>query len=451
MTVQDLIRGLRFSWVLILVFAVLGVGGGLAYSLTREPIYESQSELFVSVGASGNLNEVTQGGDFAQQIVASYARVAVSPAVLGPVGQDARIQSSASALASQVQASAIQGTVLLEISVTDPQPRRAADVANLVAHQLAVVAPELSTGADERSLISIKQIAPAEAADAPTNVRPVQNAVLLGLAGLVVGLVVAALRARFRTRLLDSYEAAALTGLPVLAAVPAVVNDRERSMLSDAAGFGTRSSGEAIRKLRTNLAYTVVRTSGSKLLITSAVEGEGKSTIAIQTAVTFAEAGARTLLVDADLRKATAATKLGLPAELGLAQVLAGQAGLADVLQTWGPANLDVLPAGDLPPNPAELLQSKAMVDLLDELSGRYERIVIDCAPLLPVTDAAILAPLVTGTVLVAAVSRVRRGELEGAVGALRQVGANVVGLVVNMVSRRGRVDADGYYIDLAG
>lgn len=166
--------------------------------------------------------------------------------------------------------------------------------------------------------------------------------------------------------------------------------------------------------------------------MTSSVPGEGKSTVAANLALTLAEAGSRVALVDADLRRPSVADYLGLEGAAGLTTVLIGQATLDDVVQPWGA--LAVLTSGQIPPNPSEMVGSRAMTWVLDELAERYDVVVIDTPPLLPVTDAAILARLTDGALVVAGANGLHRHQLTEALGSLERVGARVLGLVVNRV-----------------
>jgi polysaccharide biosynthesis transport protein len=125
--------------------------------------------------------------------------------------------------------------------------------------------------------------------------------------------------------------------------------------------------------------------------------------------------------------------------------VLIGQAPLQDVIQVWGKGGLHVLPSGQIPPNPSELLGSRPMADLLDVLSSRYDIVLIDTPPLLPVTDAAILAKLTGGALVVVGADRLHRQQLADALGSLETVGARVLGVVLNRLARK-QSDAYSYY-----
>jgi capsular exopolysaccharide synthesis family protein len=192
---------------------------------------------------------------------------------------------------------------------------------------------------------------------------------------------------------------------------------------------------EAYRRLRTNLRFLNLAGPSRSIMITSAVPGEGKSTTAINLAVAMAEGSSRILLIDADLRRPSAARYLGLEGAVGLTTVLIGEAAVEDVIQSWG-GSIDVLPAGQIPPNPSELLDSAAMSGLLRRLGASYDTILLDTSPLLPVTDAAALSRFVDGALLVVGCQTVHRNQVADALGSLAAVDARVLGLVLNQVPR---------------
>jgi succinoglycan biosynthesis transport protein ExoP len=179
------------------------------------------------------------------------------------------------------------------------------------------------------------------------------------------------------------------------------------------------------------------------MVITSALPGEGKSTVALNLALSLAEVSDRVLLVDADMRRPTVAGRLGIEGAAGLSTVLVGQAAFDDVAQDWG--RLTVLTAGVVPPNPAELLSSPAMAELAAELAARFDVVIWDTAPLLPVTDAQLLARHADGVVLVAGTRTVRRAQLAAALDSLQRVETRLLGVVLNMLSVRSQVVDRGY------
>jgi succinoglycan biosynthesis transport protein ExoP len=197
-----------------------------------------------------------------------------------------------------------------------------------------------------------------------------------------------------------------------------------------------RGRAESVRQLRTNLAFLraadATATGGEVVVLTSAVGGEGKTTTALDLARSIADAGERVLLVEADLRRPTLSATLGLDPGPGLSDVLAGQAELDAVVRPVEVEGLAVLPAGTVPPNPAELLGSPRMADLVARLRSTYDKVLLDTPPVLPVTDAAVCAALADGVLVVVRWGRTRRDEVREAVTMLEQVDAVVLGSVLN-------------------
>jgi capsular exopolysaccharide synthesis family protein len=172
-------------------------------------------------------------------------------------------------------------------------------------------------------------------------------------------------------------------------------------------------------------------------VISSSIPGEGKSTIAINLAVSLADSGSRVILVDADLRRPSIAEYVGIEGAVGLTTVLIGRAEVEDVVQPLGQTSLDLLPAGQIPPNPSELLGSMAMADLLEQLSGLYDMVLLDSPPLLPVTDAVVLSNLAGGAVVVVGADRIHRPQLLQSLESLETAGAHLFGIVMNKIARR--------------
>jgi succinoglycan biosynthesis transport protein ExoP len=271
---------------------------------------------------------------------------------------------------------------------------------------------------------------------------------IASLLGLLGGAGLACLRDwsddRFRT--LPAVRAAA--GAPVLGAIPNIpasiaASAADRGQVVHFDPFGDAS--ESYRTLRTALQFGMpART--KTLLITSPTAGDGKSTVVSNLAIAMAQANRRVLVVDADLRAPVQHRLFGLPDRVGLAGVLDGSDALDDAIQRTNVEGLDVLPAGPIPSNPAEMINHPAFSDYLNELADRYDLVLVDSPPVTAVTDARILAALVDASILVVRLGTSTRRHTEAARDALRGVGARLVGVVVNGVGRGGLASASGYY-----
>jgi protein-tyrosine kinase len=200
---------------------------------------------------------------------------------------------------------------------------------------------------------------------------------------------------------------------------------------------------EAFRVLRTNLQFMGLDKPLKSILITSAAPGEGKSTVASNLAVSFAQAGANVCLIDADLRRPRLHKVFGVDNWRGLTNAVMSQNGLESDLHAGVVPGLSLLTSGPIPPNPAELLGSARMGRLLEELEERFDVVIVDSPPVLVVTDAAVLAPRVSGVVLVVRAGKVARQQVVRAKEALEAVKANILGVTLDAVQAEG---PEGYY-----
>jgi len=199
---------------------------------------------------------------------------------------------------------------------------------------------------------------------------------------------------------------------------------------------------ESYRTLRTNIQFASVDVELKTVMVTSSGPAEGKSTTAANLAIVMGQADKKVLLLDADLRKPTVHHTFDLLNRKGLSTYLAGQDKLEDIIQKTEHTNVDVITSGPVPPNPAELLNSKAMSRFLEEASRYYDQILIDSPPVIAVTDAQVLATKVDGVILVVDSGRTNKEIAVKAKQQLEHVKANILGIVLNNKEIKG----DSYY-----
>jgi succinoglycan biosynthesis transport protein ExoP len=443
---------LRAFWWQVLLIGVVGAGAGYGISKAQTPTFEASAKLFVSIAGGGsNANDLLQGSNFTQQQVKSYAEVATSRAVLDRVATSLRYRGGADALAEHVTASAPLDTVIIQVVATDTDPRRAAEISNSVsgvfAQLVSTLEPRSRDGASSVRASIIQRAQPATSAKTP---RTKLNVGVGAIAGLLLAWACAAAVRQLDTRLKRVGDFEAFGDWPVLGVLPVVNTPRGTGVASADGESGRRTawdlSAEAYRQLRTNLRFVDAAQPARKLLVTSSLPGEGKTTVASNLAIALAEAGSSVVLVDADLRRPAAARYLGLRGTPGLSGVLAETDELDVSLQSYpGAANLSVLPAGYPVPNASELLASDRLAATLDVLAQRFEFVVVDSPPLLPVADAAILTSRTDGTLLVGRAGLIRRPQFRTALQQLETAHARILGVVVNSVSTK-LASADGYY-----
>lgn len=193
------------------------------------------------------------------------------------------------------------------------------------------------------------------------------------------------------------------------------------------------SVSEAYKAARTNLMFMLAGEECKRVVFTSANAAEGKTTTCINMAITFAQTGSKTLIIDADMRKPRVHKNFKIQSSPGLSDKLGGFSNV-DCLYESGYDNLTIMPAGTIPPNPAELLSSKSMLLLLESLAKSFEYIFIDTPPVDVVTDAAALSRFINGVVLIARHGSSTKEGIKIAVTALKQAGAEVLGFILNDV-----------------
>ncbi len=438
MDLHDYLRVLRKRWRLVTLCTLLALAGSATATLLTTPTYQATAQLFISAQAATDLSVATQGSNFALQRVTSYADIVASPMVTQPVIDELHLATTTAELAGQIKASNPPNTVLLNISVSDPDPRLARDITNAVAAQFTQVVKQLeSPEGSGTALVKATVVQVADTPIAPVSPRKTVNLALGLLVGLAIGVGAAVLRETLDTTLKSPTEAKEASGAPVLGVVPEDPKTSERPLVTEAGGSASPRS-EAYRQIRTNLQFVDVDRPVRTVVLTSAIPEEGKTTTACNLAIAMAEAGKRVVLMEADLRRPRTAEYFGLEGGVGVTNVLLGQTAPADVLQQWGRLPLWVLPSGPIPPNPSELLGSHQMATLLKTIGAEVDLVILDAPPLLPVTDAAVLATQCDGALLVARHGHTHRDQLAGAAAALQQVGAHLFGVIINRVPTRG-------------
>jgi capsular exopolysaccharide synthesis family protein len=207
-------------------------------------------------------------------------------------------------------------------------------------------------------------------------------------------------------------------------------NNRKR-LVNEKTSFDVK---ESYKELRTNITFSLTKKGCKKIMVTGSVASEGKSTTCVNTAITFGEVGSRILLIDCDLRKPNVGKLFNIPKGKGLSNVLVGEVEVEDVIHQSEYPNLDVIFAGNIPPNPTELLSSDTMKSVIDELCKKYDYIFFDTPPVSIVTDAVLLSKMVDGVVVVSRQNYTERKLLAQSIEKLNFVGAKIIGIVLNHV-----------------
>jgi non-specific protein-tyrosine kinase len=291
-----------------------------------------------------------------------------------------------------------------------------------------------------------KLVSAATEPSSPVEPRPVRNAALALVAGLVLGLGLAFLLEQLDDRVHGRDEVEAATGgLPIVGLLPHSKR-RDRPVASPAELQDDPALAEAFRALRTSIHFVALGKPMRSIQVTSASATEGKTTTVAGLAVTLAQAGKRVVVVDGDLRRPRLHELFDIEPALGLTNTLADEASMDEALHCIDEQpRLALMPCGPQSPNPSELLALERFRALITTLQGDFDVVVIDTPPLLPVADARIVAGVVDATLLVVAAERSKVKDVRLATGLLRQVDAPFVGIVLNQVPATKRHTGYGY------
>ncbi|GAB3505379.1 tyrosine-protein kinase domain-containing protein [Phytohabitans suffuscus] len=431
MDLRDYLHAVRKRWWLVLL-AVAAAAGVAALVTALTPARYATSTTFFVTTASQGVSDAYQGDLFSQQRVKSYTDLLTSDRLARAVAGRGDHGLTSAEVQARVSAKAVPGTVLLRSTVTDRDGERSRAVAEAVASEFTALVEELETPPGKStSSVKVAVVSGPTLQSTPVAPQPLRNYTVALLVGLVIGAAAAVLRDILDTTVRGAESLRDVTPAPLLGTIPFDVTARQSPLIVADQRRSVRA--EALRQLRTNLQFVDVDRAARSIVVTSSVPDEGKSATAANLAIMFAEGGRRVLLVEADMRRPRVAEYLGLEGAIGLSNVLAGQADIDDVLQRWGRLDLWVLASGALPPNPSELLGSQALVDLLDRMRERFDIVIIDTPPLLPVTDAAVATVRADGALVVVRCGRTTRPQVATAVRALAAVDARLLGFVLNM------------------
>jgi polysaccharide biosynthesis transport protein len=470
--------------LIVAVVFVVSFGTATALSLRSPKQYSSSAQLlfrepgFAQALFGSGLYQT--GAEEAQRTTQTNVDVVTSPSTAAVAQKLLHTTESPEALLESVTVTPSANANIAVVKATRSTPADAAAVANafangyivyqretdralvaqaeeLLLHSLATASaaekPKLEENLRKLRVLRAVQtgngqvIATARPDGTPVSPKPKRDMLLGGLVGLFLGCALALLVDFLDKRLktLEDVERA-YGGYPVIASIPRMRQLRDGALPATLAG----PAGEAYRMLRESLRFLDPTGRAQCFLITSADESEGKSTVALNLACALAAVGRRTILVEADMRRPTAAALLGVPAEVsGLSDLLVSDADLAGYLVPWtGDAKLSILPSGMNPPNSADLLSAGRMSAIVARAREVAEVVIVDSPPLLPVADTRVLMRLaeIDGAIVVARAGTSRRDRVRAARRILDQGGRKVFGLVVTGVA--GGADGGYYYTE---
>jgi len=418
---------LRRGWPTVLLIAAIGVGLAALYLSVAPKRYETTATILVSTNNSGTTNDMQLGSQFAMTNSETYADLVKSEGVMRAVAQQIRPVRSVESLEEVITAGRRELTSLIDVKATAGSAIEAASIANTVATTATEVIPTLVPRAN-RSLISLEVVRSARAPSSALS--PDTSRVLaLGLvAGLSLGLGITIVSQALDTRLRRPEDLAQLTKAPLLAVLPRPKRAQRAAIVvrDDPASAAV----ETYRSLRTNLSY-LEDGSRRSLLFTGVAEDRVGVQVPVNLAWSIAQAGRRVLLIDLDLRQSVIGDILNLRGRAGIADVLAGEVELEDVVHKTSQSGLCVALSGTTQPSPSDLLSNPVMERVLRSAEEDYDYVVLHAPPLLTFTDAAVVSRVAGQTLVTVSAGHTRALELTTALGSLSNVRVEPLGLVL--------------------
>ena len=450
MELRDYVRILRAHWIVIIVATIVGAGAAFGWSAMQPRVYSADTTgIVTSVGGDGTSGSALVGNQLAQSRVKSYLNLGSWRAVAEHAIDELGLDTSPDVLVNQVTVTNPVDTTALKVTATGSTPESAQNLAQAWLDGMAIEIEKLEGGTSTTpAAISLMVGDSARLPTEPSSPNTRLNVIIGALVGLALGLVYAFVRHTFDRRVRHPRDIERETGVSVIGTLPlekSMADERQVIDFSLESQHGvSHHTIEAMRELRTNLQFIDVDNPPRVIVVTSAVPGDGKSTVSVNLASSLAAAGQWAILIDCDLRRPVIADIFGMSHDVGLTDVLAGRADLQDVAHRPSrDVPLAVVGAGRIPPNPSELLGSHRMRDFLAEIS-KSAIVILDSPPVLPVTDAAVLAAGADGVLIVVSSGKTTFDMLQRAIDNITRTTGRVLGVVLNRVPRKGAESA--YY-----
>lgn len=429
-------RAMVRGWWIVLLCMVVGFAAAAFVTARTPPVYQSSIKFYV-VSAQGPGQSALQALELSRGRIAGFAGLAKSDKFADVLARNSNTGLSASEISESISATGDQATLMLSIVVSQPDQSRALAVARTIVDNLGTAVSEVEAArtASGSGQTVLNLVGGPTVETVPVSPRVGLNLALGTLLGFGAGVVIAVSRRLIDKTLRTAEQVEEASGLPLLARIPLSADARKAGRILEQRQVSLLD--EAGRRLRTNIDHFPDMPASGVVAVTSARVGEGKSSVALVLARAWAEAGERVLLVECDLRTPRLAAELALTNGLGLADVLAGRATLANVIQPTVNEGLQVVAAGTVPANPTELLRGRAAAAALGEMRAKYSRVIVDAPAMQPYSDAALLAAKADCTVLVLRHQRVTPVLLKAALRNLELVNSKVAGVVLNALPAR--------------
>jgi capsular exopolysaccharide synthesis family protein len=471
MSLRELVFFLRVNLIYFFVAITVGLSGAMLVNNSTEIEYTAESAIFIatpaaldagatlaSSGGNDAINGLAVGSSFSLQRVTSYASIIRQSETLESVIDRLNLPYNVDVLSRKISTNVVPETVLIEIKVVDRDPELAAQIANTVGDEFAVTAQSLEISGlaaliGTQEPVKITTVQTASIPTIPTSPKKTRNYFLGIIAGLIMALGVINLRGFFDRKVKNEKH---LGSIPLIGTIRFDSLVSEQPILSKNEPYSERA--ESFRTLRTNIEYLRDGRKNIVLAVTSSVPQEGKSTTCSNLAVSFADAGVKTLLIEGDMRRPSVGNYFSRSGEkivekgVGLSELLSRpmsftKSSLRKFVQVLKDGKLSLILSGAIPPNPAELLSTSRIEQLIQHARKNYELTIIDCPPSLAVTDAGLIAKHADIVILVIFAGNTTIEQFEIAKRTFANVGLNFSGAILNKIPKVSRKSAEyGYY-----
>ena len=422
---------------------VIGAIVGYTYASQQTELYSARAQIIMmSMPDTGSRYT---GLLASQNLKPSYMLIVKSEPVMQAVIDDLDLPYSVPGLQGKITVSDVPSTQFLNVNVTDTDPEIAASIATSTVQEFV---DYIASQGNEGLGVPAEVANTARVPGAPFEPRPMYTAQIGAIVGILLGLLAVALLEYFRNAVTPEHDLEELVDTPVLATVSQMPNIQDGSAQVYTLAQPNSGGSEAIRLLRTNIGFASASGEIRKLVVTSPGPGEGKSTLVANLGVVMAQNGQTTVIIDADLRKPTLHRIFGVPGDSGLTSALTSP---DDHWRTHAVRvalpGLYLIPAGPIPPNPAELVGSPRFKHLLDELTDEVDIVIIDSPPVLSATDSLAMGDFSDAILLVAQAHKTRVEAIQHSVKAIRRGNIRLIGVVLNRLKgQRGAYYYGDYY-----
>ena len=440
MTIHEILLLLKKRILLIVLLTLIFGAGTFAYARTMLiDYYQAYSVLIVSNSDSTTqVNSLTSSEyNLNIQLVNSYQVLCKTDRVLSQVVQELNLPYSANTLRSMVSVGSQSDTEIIRIGVTNADPQAAQLIANTLSKVFQKEVTEIMK-MDNVQIIDEAQLPTAPSG--PDRTKYTLMGILLGLAaGIGLSFLLEYIDQTVRTK----EQLQEILALPTLGVIPRIDGrkpEKKAQRKKSSKGHQARISNyikDSFSKLKVNIDFSCLDCDSRCIAVTSALPCEGKTLVATNLAVSMAASGYKTLLLDADMRSPSIHSTLNLVNASGLSDAILLKTDWRKLVLPTTVPRLSVITAGQKPPNPARILESKLFLEMINEIKGDYEYVVIDTPPLLPVSDSQIIAPHADGVVLVISQGKTKIESIKQAKDILVLANANLIGTVLNGVREK--------------